>query len=73
MHSVNRCLKNMLLSIWYQDVFPQGVCPPACSGTHRTQQHRGGHGLLCSSRCKSPRVTPVLKVLLPQYGKRSGR
>lgn len=35
MHIVNRCLKNMLLSICYQDISPHGACP-VCNGTHWT-------------------------------------
>lgn len=62
----------MLLSIWYEDVSPQGVCPPVCHRTRQTQQHQGGHWLLCSFRCRFPHLTYVLKVLLPSVQEKGG-
>lgn len=57
MHFVNRCLKNMLLSIQYQDISPQGACPPVCNGTRWT-------GSSAAPGASFP-LTSVWKLLLP--------
>lgn len=63
MHIVNRCLKNMHLSICYQDVsFPQSVHPYVCNGSNHSQEDIS---LSTTFRCKFPQLIFVLKVLLP--------
>lgn len=58
MHIVNRCLKNMLPSIWYQGSSPQGACPPVCNGTHWTGSSAAPGAIFPSQMCAEGTAGP---------------